>query len=244
MRKNVALFLPLTLAFIVVACATYDGSRVARWESRFHDSSLGPVTPDQLLAEAHVKLDIIPSGTVGRRYYRPMNPRYITIHSTQNYTGNAYQHALALKRGALRATKRKGGNRIGFLTWHFTVQDDIAIQHLPVVSKGSTLISMESATTTASALRCASTMATTWLSPLTVPRGSPRISCAPTIFRSITSCRIIIGLVSASVRCTRTARISCWSMAALVRRGGGFRDVYSFITTACNQVRQRRWVSL
>jgi ABC-type nitrate/sulfonate/bicarbonate transport system ATPase subunit len=55
------------------------------------------VTPDQLLAEARIKLDLIPSGTVGRRYYRPMQPRYITIHSTQNYTGNAYQHALALE---------------------------------------------------------------------------------------------------------------------------------------------------
>ena len=43
---------------------------------------------------------------------------------------------LALKRGALRATKRKGGNRIGFLTWHFTVQDDIAIQHLPCREQG------------------------------------------------------------------------------------------------------------
>jgi N-acetylmuramoyl-L-alanine amidase len=100
MRRYVALLLPLTLACILVACATYDGSRVARWESRYHDSALGPVTPDQLLAEAHIKLDIIPSGTVGRRYYRPMNPRYITIHSTQNYTGNAYQHALARAGGA------------------------------------------------------------------------------------------------------------------------------------------------
>ena len=45
-------------------------------------------------------------------------------------------HALALKRGALRATKRKGGNRIGFLTWHFTVQDDVAIQHLPCTEQG------------------------------------------------------------------------------------------------------------
>jgi len=136
MRKNVALLLPLALSLIVAACATYDGSRVARWESHFAPVPPGAMTPDQLLGETHIKLDIIPAGTVGRRYYRPMQPRYITIHSTQNYTGNAYQHALALKRGALRATKRKGGNRIGFLTWHFTVQDDIAIQHLPCREQG------------------------------------------------------------------------------------------------------------
>jgi N-acetylmuramoyl-L-alanine amidase len=65
-----------------------------------------------------------------------MDVRYITIHSTQNYTGNAYNHALALKRGALRATKRPGGNRIGFLTWHFTVQQDVAVQHLPCREQG------------------------------------------------------------------------------------------------------------
>jgi N-acetylmuramoyl-L-alanine amidase len=65
-----------------------------------------------------------------------MKPRYITIHSTQNYTGNAFNHALALKRGALRATRRPGGNRIGYLTWHFTVQDNVAIQHLPCREQG------------------------------------------------------------------------------------------------------------
>jgi len=136
MRRHAALFLPLLLAVIAAACATYDGSRIKRWESRFNDGPPGAVTPDQLLAEARVKLDLIPPGTVGRRYYRPMKPRYITIHSTQTYTGDAYQHALALKRGALRAPKRKGGNRIGFLTWHFTVQENTAIQHLPCREQG------------------------------------------------------------------------------------------------------------
>jgi N-acetylmuramoyl-L-alanine amidase len=36
----------------------------------------------------------------------------------------------------LRATKRPGGNRIGFLTWHFTVQQDVAVQHLPCREQG------------------------------------------------------------------------------------------------------------
>ncbi|MFZ4768092.1 MAG: N-acetylmuramoyl-L-alanine amidase family protein [Roseimicrobium sp.] len=89
-----------------------------------------------MLSEVNLKQDMIPKGRVGRRFFRPMNVRYITIHSTQNYTGNAYNHALALKRGALRATRRKGGNRIGFLTWHFTVQDNLAIQHLPTNEQG------------------------------------------------------------------------------------------------------------
>ena len=65
-----------------------------------------------------------------------MYPRYITIHATENKTGDAFDHARALKAGALRAHKRPGGNRIGFLTWHFTVQQNIAIQHLPTREQG------------------------------------------------------------------------------------------------------------
>src|SRR2546421_576045 len=80
-------------------------------------ATLGPVpvekkvTPEGMLDEVGLKQDMIPRGTYGRRYFRPMLVRYITIHATENPTGNAYQHALALKRGALRAPKRKGGNR-------------------------------------------------------------------------------------------------------------------------------------
>lgn len=139
-----ACILPLLLgaAVIFAACSTSSSSsyasrsKIGQWESRYRDASLTQVTPEQLLREVGLKVDLIPAGTHGRRIYRPMRPTYITIHSTQNYTGNAYNHALALKRGALRATKRKGGNRIGYLTWHFTVQDDVAIQHLPCREQG------------------------------------------------------------------------------------------------------------
>ena len=103
--------------------------------------SLGPVGPgisplQMLRSEVNVIPRLIPKGKYGRRLYRPMRPRYITIHSTQNYTGDAFAHAKALQRGALRARQRKGGNRIGFLTWHFTVQGNLAIQHLPTTEQG------------------------------------------------------------------------------------------------------------
>jgi N-acetylmuramoyl-L-alanine amidase len=143
MKKAWALLTIPSLLLImsgITACSTSTSpgnrSRISRWESRYHDANLGRVTPAQMLAEVGVQRDLIPSGHVGRYVFRPMKPKYITIHSTQNYTGNAYNHALALKRGALRATKRKGGNRIGFLTWHFTVQDNVAIQHLPCREQG------------------------------------------------------------------------------------------------------------
>ncbi len=86
--------------------------------------------------EIGLRADMVPRGTHGRKVVRPMNPRYITIHSTQNFSANASKHALALNRGALRAPKRPGGNRIGYLIWHFTVDDRQAIQHMPVSEQG------------------------------------------------------------------------------------------------------------
>ena len=120
---------------------TYTESYTGLQPVRSIPDQLGPVpttplTPTELLDQVHLHQDFIAKGTFGRRYNRPMDVRYITIHATENPTGDAHQHAIALKRGALRATKRKGGNRIGFLTWHFTVQQDLAYQHLPTNEQG------------------------------------------------------------------------------------------------------------
>lgn len=59
---------------------------------------------------------------------RPMRPRYITIHSTQNYdTGaDAMRHALALRNGAL-----------GKIGWHYTVDENRTVQHLPTTEQGN-----------------------------------------------------------------------------------------------------------
>jgi len=86
--------------------------------------------------QVNLKVDMVAKGTYGRRVVRPMRPRYITIHSTQNYSADAYRHSVALKRGALRSPKTKNGNRIGFLIWHFTVDDHVAIQHMPTNEQG------------------------------------------------------------------------------------------------------------
>ncbi|TLD71439.1 N-acetylmuramoyl-L-alanine amidase [Phragmitibacter flavus] len=139
--RHLRILLPLfslAVLLVLIGCGTpAAGTRAFSWESR-----LGPVpverktTPVGMLREVNLKQDMIRKGTVGRRVFRPMRPRYITIHSTQNYTGDAYNHALALKRGALRATKRRGGNRIGYLTWHFTTQSNVAIQHIPTNEQG------------------------------------------------------------------------------------------------------------
>jgi len=97
---------------------------------------VGNVSMPALMREVRLKVDMVPKGTHGRRVVRPMRPRYITIHSTQNWTADAERHSLALKRGALRSPKRRGGNRIGYLIWHFTTDDKVAIQHMPTSEQG------------------------------------------------------------------------------------------------------------
>ena len=95
-----------------------------------------PVSASGLAREINLRVDMVSRGTHGRKVVRPMTPRYITIHSTQNYSADASRHSLALKRGALRSPKRRGGNRIGYLIWHYTVDDKVAIQHMPVTEQG------------------------------------------------------------------------------------------------------------
>ncbi|NNC87570.1 MAG: N-acetylmuramoyl-L-alanine amidase [Akkermansiaceae bacterium] len=57
-----------------------------------------------------------------------MRPRYITIHSTQNWSSgaDAWRHGLALKR-----------SKLGKLSWHYTVDEDVAVQHLPTTITGN-----------------------------------------------------------------------------------------------------------
>lgn len=90
----------------------------------------------QISREVNLKQDMVPRRTHGRKVVRPMVPRYITIHSTQNYSADAWKHSLALKNGALRSPKTRTGNRIGYLIWHFTVDDRVAIQHMPTNEQG------------------------------------------------------------------------------------------------------------
>jgi N-acetylmuramoyl-L-alanine amidase len=96
----------------------------------------GLIPMSRIEREVNLKTDMVRRGTHGRKVIRPMVPRYITIHSTQNYSADARKHALALKNGALRSAKTRHGNRIGYLIWHFTVDDRMAIQHMPTNEQG------------------------------------------------------------------------------------------------------------
>lgn len=78
--------------------------------------------PSKLLGEVRVRKDYLPRNARGRSGSRSMRPRYITIHSTQNWSkgADAWRHSLALKR-----------SKLGRLSWHYTVDENVAVQHLP-----------------------------------------------------------------------------------------------------------------
>lgn len=80
-----------------------------------------------LLSEVRLKNDIISHGARGRTG-RHMAPRYITIHSTQNWSKGAdsNRHALALK-----------NSKLGRISWHYTTDDRQAVQHLPTSEQGN-----------------------------------------------------------------------------------------------------------
>lgn len=77
---------------------------------------------------------IVPKGRYGRRIEFPLRARYITIHSTQNRGATALQHGRGMAAGAFRG--RSKWNRTGYLTWHFTVDDKVVIQSLPLNIQG------------------------------------------------------------------------------------------------------------
>ena len=137
----------LLLAFLACQCApipieqgrNYRGhSAYAPPPSNYPIVSYQVNTPKQLWEEINLVKDMVPRGRHGRRVVRPMTPRYITVHSTQNYSrdADALRHALALKRGALRSPRRRGGNRIGYLIWHYSIDEDRVVQHMPTYEQG------------------------------------------------------------------------------------------------------------
>jgi len=128
--KRYVLFPSLILISLgfYVSCARSGSSSVSRLSS--------PTTPLRVkdLNMPQITNSIIPSGTAGRWRARPMKPRYITIHTTQNYSrgAGAAMHSKALKNGALKSKN----NSLGFLTWHYTVDSNSIHQSLPDNEQG------------------------------------------------------------------------------------------------------------
>ena len=77
---------------------------------------------------------MIPPGKHARHLNRMIKPRYVTIHSTQNRASSAgaRMHARALYNGNLKSKN----NAVGYLSWHYTVDQSNIYQHLPDTEEG------------------------------------------------------------------------------------------------------------
>jgi N-acetylmuramoyl-L-alanine amidase len=77
---------------------------------------------------------LIEKGRFGRSKVRAMQPRFITIHATENFapSADARAHARMLQEGSLKGPQ----NSLGFVTWHFTVDQNSVWQSLPTNEQG------------------------------------------------------------------------------------------------------------
>lgn len=116
---------------ILAGCASSGGGRRPPMLSLPNESTI-PVyrSAGQLAREVNVKQSLVPSGKYCRKKAKRLTPKYITIHSTANMTADAWQHAKALNRGAIR------GGTVGYLGWHFTVDQRVTVQHMPLTEQG------------------------------------------------------------------------------------------------------------
>ena len=94
-----------------------------------------PLAPAQLLAEVGVRSSMVSPASLKRKSHPAMNPRYITIHSTGDYSKGASDYGRLMKSG-LRSLRRPGTSHAGMLSWHFSVDSSYAIQHLSTFVQG------------------------------------------------------------------------------------------------------------
>lgn len=108
------------------ATSLKSASSNSRYQTVSHRSGSPRKSSADLLEEVRVKRDYISTRRRSRTGKR-MKPRYITIHSTQNWSkgADAYRHSLALKNG-----------KLGSLSWHYTLDEKVAVQHLPTTEQG------------------------------------------------------------------------------------------------------------
>ena len=131
MNRLISLFSVPLLGLALAGCGNQNSENRAsssrRSPSFVSSPSSSPRSASSLLAEVRLKRDILSHSARGRTG-RPMTPRYITIHSTQNWSPGAdsNRHALALK-----------NSKLGRISWHYTTDDRQAVQHLPTTERGN-----------------------------------------------------------------------------------------------------------
>ncbi len=104
--------------------ASLGRNPMIRTQSSSRSSS---TSSSSLYKQVNVQRDYLSYSARGRSR-KSMSPRYVTIHSTQNWSrgADALRHSKALKNGAL-----------GRLSWHYTTDENRAVQHLPTNERGN-----------------------------------------------------------------------------------------------------------
>ena len=114
------------LGLLVYTCFSWEGgAEVVARPSRY-PPSWGNFTIEQHL--------MVEPGKKGRHRMRPMRPRFITIHSTANKSrgADAKTHARGMRNGSFLSKH----NSLGFLTWHYSVDQGSVYQSLPDQERG------------------------------------------------------------------------------------------------------------
>lgn len=113
----------LTRAFAVTVAMTCGASPLL---AQTHASS----------AQLNVRNALLPPNVHGRLVRRAMQPRFITIHGTENRDATAAQHARLLLNKGKRSKNNPRFGRSGWITWHYTVDDREIVQHLLPTEQG------------------------------------------------------------------------------------------------------------
>lgn len=129
---SVLSLLTLAACALLVATGCQQGnSRLLRTPAAVQFRAVNtPIVPrslSKMAKEVNIKVRIMPSNLKPRRGAKRLKPTFITIHSTANHssTATAMQHSRALCRGAF-------SNK----SWHFTVDQYMAVQNLPLSETG------------------------------------------------------------------------------------------------------------
>jgi len=98
--------------------------------------SPGPAGPSSQApaswGDMRVTSALVEKGKYGRSRIRVMTPRYVTIHATEDPGANARLEAECLIHG-----NNKGPhNSLGYIIWHFSVDDHSIYQHQPCNEQG------------------------------------------------------------------------------------------------------------
>ncbi len=122
-RKLMLNMAVVTLSIVAVSCSNVGNAPAISF--KVQTAPPVPRTMEQMGREVNIERDYMAPRSRARRAARSLKPRFITIHSTANKTADARQHSRALKRGAM-----------GRLNWHFTVDQNRAVQHIPLTETG------------------------------------------------------------------------------------------------------------